>query len=284
MPSPSRISILRCLAPFGLLAASSAWAQTPGERAEDQAVGSSVNYVFATDLGSGVYDLDGRTLQIYKLTYEKELRESTPEQLGVRFDLPVTFGFFDFKPVDVLSSGLPTRVDSFSVVPGIELDYLVEGGWHLIPYARAGFSVASSSVDGWLYGAGLRVERKTDFHGWDKFTRAELAYAGVNYRKDIPADQFVRLRSGFDFTRGLDWSIADRKVELGLYAVFDIIVDPPTVLLDQSQQQPMQAEFGFTLATRPRYKVWKFDAPRLGFGYRLAGTLSAWRFVIGVPF
>ena len=118
MPSPSRISILRCLAPFGLLAASSAWAQTPGERAEDQAVGSSVNYVFATDLGSGVYDLDGRTLQIYKLTYEKELRESTPEQLGVRFDLPVTFGFFDFKPTDVLSSGLPTRVDSFSVVPG----------------------------------------------------------------------------------------------------------------------------------------------------------------------
>ena len=135
-----------------------------------------------------------------------------------------------------------------------------------------------------LYGAGLRVERKTDFHGWDKFTRAELAYAGVNYRKDIPADQFVRLRSGFDFTRGLDWSIADRKVELGLYAVFDIIVDPPTVLLDQSQQQPMQAEFGFTLATRPRYRIWKFDAPRLGFGYRLAGTLSAWRFVIGVPF
>ena len=35
VPSPSRISILRCLAPFGLLAASSAWAQTPGERAED---------------------------------------------------------------------------------------------------------------------------------------------------------------------------------------------------------------------------------------------------------
>jgi hypothetical protein len=66
--------------------------------------------------------------------------------------------------------------------------------------------------------------------------------------------------------------------------VFDIIVDPPTVLLDQSQQQPMQAEFGFTLATRPRYRIWKFDAPRLGFGYRLAGTLSAWRFVIGVPF
>jgi len=87
---------MRWLAVFLLpLACASAFAQTPADD-ENAAVGQSINYVFATDLGSGVYDLDGRTLQIYKLTYEKELRETTPDQLGVRFDLPLTFGFFDF--------------------------------------------------------------------------------------------------------------------------------------------------------------------------------------------
>ena len=70
--------------------------------------------------------------------------------------LPLTFGFFDFTPLDVLSEGIPTRVDSFSLVPGLELDYLLPDDWHLIPYARAGVSVASSSVDGWLYGLGVR--------------------------------------------------------------------------------------------------------------------------------
>src|SRR4029450_10774505 len=69
VPSPSRTSILRCLAAIGLLIASNAWPQSPAERVEDEAVGSSINYVFASDLGSGVYELDGRTLQIYKLTY-----------------------------------------------------------------------------------------------------------------------------------------------------------------------------------------------------------------------
>ena len=67
--------------------------QSAAQTRQDEAVGESINYVFATDLGSGVYDFDGRTLQIYQLTYEKWLREAKPGQIGVRFDLPITFGF-----------------------------------------------------------------------------------------------------------------------------------------------------------------------------------------------
>jgi hypothetical protein len=99
-----------------------------------------------------------------------------------------------------------------------------------------------------------------------------------------PGDQFIRLRQGFDFTRELGWRIRDREMEIGLYGVFDVIVDPPTAPVAGAEEAPMQAEFGFTFSTRPRVEVWKFDLPRLGFGYRLAGELSAWRLVIGAPF
>jgi len=263
----------------------SAFAQTtPEEQQEDRAVGASINYVFATDLGSGVYDLDGRTLQIYQLTYRKPLREATDGNLGVRFEVPVTFGFFDFSPVDVLDQGLPTRVDSFSVVPGLVLDHVMENDWHFMPYARVGFSVASSSVDGWLYGIGARIQRRRDYGAWNSLIRSELAVAGVNYRDDIPNDQFVRARQGVDFTRGIGWKIRGREVELGLYAIGDLIFDPPTIPLVDAEREPLQAEVGFTFATRARFKIWRFDAPRLGFGYRVAGDLSAWRFVIGEPF
>jgi len=261
-----------------------ALAQSAAPRQRDEAISTSISYVFATDLGSGVYDLGGRTLQIYRLTYTKELREPTPEKFGARFDLPVTLGFFDFSPVDVVSHGLPTRIDSFAAVPGIELDYLLRNDWHLLPYARAGFSMASSSVDGWLFGTGLALERNGEFHGWDSLVRSELAYAGVNYRHDVPDDRFVRMRQGFDFTRALPWKIGTRSTELGLYGVFDLILDSPAAPLAGGRSYPMQAEFGFTFSTRPRYKVWRFDMPRLGFGYRMAGELSAWRFVIGMPF
>ena len=240
--------------------------------------------MFAIDLGSGVYDLGGRTLQIYRLTYTKELREPTREKFGARLDLPMTLGFFDFSPVDVVSHGLPTRIDSFAAVPGIELDYLLRDDWHLLPYARAGFSMASSSVDGWLFGTGLAAERNGEFHGWDSRVRSELAYAGVNYRHDGANDRFVRLRQGFDFTRALRWKIGKRSTELGLYGIFDLVLDSPAAPLAGGRNYPMQAEFGFTISTRPRYKLWRFDAPRLGFGYRLAGELSSWRLVLGMPF
>jgi hypothetical protein len=258
-------------------------AQTRAER-RDRAVGESISYVFATDLGSGVYDLDGRTLQIYRLTYTHAWREPTREKAGVSFDVPVTAGFFDFTPIDVLSQGIPTRVDSFAAVPGVKLDYLLRNDWHVIPYARAGFSVASSSVDGWLWGTGVQLEKHGEFHGWDSFVRSELAISGVNYRHDVPEDRFVRLRQGIDVTRALPWKMGKRAVELGLYGVFDVIIDSPGAPLAGDRNYPIQAEFGFTLSTRPRYEVWRFDVPRLGFGYRLAGELSAWRFVIGVPF
>ena len=256
---------------------------TPAQR-RDAAVGASISYVFATDLGSGVYELGGRTLQIYRLTYSKSLRAATRDHPGVAFDLPLTFGFFDFNPVDVISHGIPTRVDSFATLPGLQLDYLLRDDWHLKPYARAGFSVASSSVDGWLWGTGLQLEHRARFQDWDGFARSELAVAGVNYRHDLPNDRFVRLRQGFDFTRGLRWKLGERAIELGLYGIFDVIVDSPAAPLAGDRNYPMQAEFGFTFSSRPRCRLWRFDAPRLGFGYRLAGELSAWRLVIGAPF
>jgi hypothetical protein len=180
--------------------------------------------VFATDLGSGVYDFDGRTLQIYRFTYEKELRAVGKDTLGVKFVLPLTFGLFDFTPLDVLSEGIPTHVDSFSLVPGLELDYLMRNDWHLIPYARGGVSVASSSVDGWLYGVGVRVERERAWYGWDSLVRSELNYSGVGYRHDLPADQFVRIRQGINLARGVKWTIHDREVEFGMYG--SIRLDP----------------------------------------------------------
>jgi hypothetical protein len=261
-----------------------ALAQAAAEQAQDEAVGASVNYVFATDLGSGIYDMNGRTLQVYRYTYEHELREPTAAATGIRFVLPVTAGFFDFSPLDVISEGPPTRVDSISLVPGFEFDYLLPDDWHLIPYARAGLNLASSSVGGILYGAGARLERRGDWHGWDQFLRAELSHAGVEYRHDVPGDQFLRLRYGVDITRGLGFKLRGREPEFGLYAIFDAIIDPPTAPVADGRKQPLQAEFGFTVSSRPKLKLWRFDAPRVGFGYRLAGSLSSWRIVIGVPF
>jgi hypothetical protein len=267
------------------LSSGAAFAQaTPAEVEEDAAVGQSINYVFATELGSGVYDLDGRTLQIYRYTHRRDLRAVDEDTMGVRFVLPVTAGFFDFDPVDVLSEGPPTRIDSLGLVPGLELDYLLRGDWHLIPYARAGFSVASSSVDGLLYGAGVRLERRGDWFGWDQLLREELSFAAVNYRHEVASDRFVRLRHGVDIRRGLGWSMRGRELDLGLYGLVDLVLDPPTIPVAGARDAPIEMEVGFTLGTRPQVKVWKLTMPRIGIGFRSVGRINALRVTIGAPF
>ena len=279
----------RCQSALGaillLLLAPLADAQTPAETKTDEAVGQSLNYVFATDLGSGVYDLDGRTLQIYRFTYEKELREVDEDTLGVRFVLPLTFGFFDFTPLDVLSEGIPTRVDSFSLVPGFEFDYLMPNDWHLVPYARGGVSVASSSVDGWLYGMGVRLERErpTGMAGTASCAPSSIIQVWVTGKICRPIE-FVRLRQGVDLTRGIGLETS------AVASSSSACMESSTSSSIRRRRQWSTAREPFKQNSASRSVHGRRSRSGAGmrrdseFGYRLAGELSAWHFLIGAPF
>jgi len=73
------------------------------------------NFAFAHRLGTGVYEISGRTVQVYSLPFEWRLRErgvaedgtdgadsadgreGRAGRAGLTLTLPVTLGFFDFK-------------------------------------------------------------------------------------------------------------------------------------------------------------------------------------------
>jgi hypothetical protein len=251
---------------------------------DERAVGSSVSYVFATELGSGVYDIAGRTLQVYRLPLAYVWREASEREPGVRLVAPATFGFFDFEPGDLISSGLPSRVDSFSITPGVELQYELARGWQLFPYARFGASFASSDVDAMLYASGVRADYTRSLTPWDWLVRTELSYAGVDFRADVPDDDYVRFRNASELRRGIGRYVRGRELECGLYAILDAITDPPRVLVEGGVTEPLQFESGIMLGVRPAWRVRRVPLPRIGIGYRFAGELSGFRFVIGSPF
>jgi hypothetical protein len=77
------------------------------------------SYVFATELGSGVYDVGGRTLLVYRLPMGYDLRAATDDVPGLRLTLPVAVGFFNYSPIDLVHTQLPSHLDAFSFVPGL---------------------------------------------------------------------------------------------------------------------------------------------------------------------
>jgi hypothetical protein len=246
------------------------------------------NFAFASELGSGIYEVDGRTLQVYQLQPSYKLRAAAPRggRPGIRLVLPITLGFFDFRSTDLVHLHVPTQLNAVSLEPGVEFDYWLNDAWHVYPYAKGGGTFASSTqINAVIYGAGIRSDFA--FHALDGagLWRAELAYAGVHYHdSNLPTDSFTRLRDGIELRRNFNWSGHERRAQLAPYAIADIYFNAPSGPYSGISARTLQFETGFMLGAVPMWEIHGFTLPRIGIGYRNAGVLSGWRLVLGDPF
>ncbi len=154
------------------------------------------NFAFATQLGSGVYSVSGRTLQIYRLPFSHTLKSTDDSGFGVELTLPVTFGFYDFKLQDTADGDIPTDVDALSFVPGLTLVIELQPQWTLEPYVEAGIARArETDADSFVYAGGLRSLYVFDGKGFDWLLRNDLTLAGVDLRGTEGSDRFARLQT-----------------------------------------------------------------------------------------
>jgi hypothetical protein len=258
-------------------------AASPAAAADDRAAVSTINHAFATELGTGFYDIAGRSVFIVSIAPGYELREATSTQTGVRMVFPMSGGSFNFVPDDAIDGKLPNRVDSYSITPGFEFDVLLERQWILTPWLRAGASFAEGSSDGALWGLGTRLGRDLEFDDEVTFTqRHEVGLVAVNYRH-LPNDRFVRQRNAVDIRRPTLPIGFHHRLLLSAYGILDVVPDPPAAPAGV-KPSVVQLEAGVTFNGDPRPQIGSWRWPRVGVGYRFAGEFSGWRIVIGAPF
>jgi hypothetical protein len=245
------------------------------------------NYAFANELGSGIYEISGRTIQVYQLQPTYPLREPSPRggRPGIRLIFPVTFGFFNFQPGDLLHLHIPTQIGALSLEPGVQLDYWLSDAWHVYPYLKGGGTFASSAqINSVLYGVGVRSDYRFAALASAGLWRAELAHAGVHYHGDLPNDSFTRLRDAVELRHTFEWPSPRRSAQLGSYAMTDVYFDAPSGPASGIAARTVQFEGGLMFSASPMWQVKGFTLPRIGIGYRVAGVLSGWHLVIGEPF
>jgi hypothetical protein len=247
------------------------------------------NFAFASELGSGIYEIGGSIMQVYQLPFFYTVRpaERPGGRPGVRIIFPTTVGFFNFQTSDLVHLDIPDSIGALSIEPGVQLDYWLKEDWHVYPYAKAGATFASSAqVNALIYGVGLRSDYRFSVFDGAGLYRAELLYAGVHYYQasDVPDDSFTRVRNGVELRHRVGRPINNRWAELGVYAVLDIYANPPSGPASGISTRTLQGEFGLMFGTNPTYQIFGLDLPRLGIGYRVAGALSGWRIVFGSPF
>jgi hypothetical protein len=268
---------------LAMIAAGNAFAVTPLSQGEE----TVINFGFATQLGSGIYDVSGRTLQVYRLPFGYTIPSAGESRFTTRLTLPLTLGFLDFKPRDVVDNGLPERIDSLSFVPGIAVTVAVRDDWALEPFAEAGFARdRSSELDQRVYALGLRsryavVAGATD---WELYN--ELVHVVVEQGKPGGTDDFTRFRAGLTARGALDASFAGRQPDVLGYGFIELFTDPPAGPADGGRggRAPLQYEVGITLGTTETIRLWRIPLPRVGFGYRFGEDLSVYRIVFGSPY
>jgi len=252
----------------------------------DQAFAS---YAFAPELGSGVYEIGGRALQIYRIPL-------AIEHAGWRLTLPITLGFYDFRSSDVIELNLPRGIGSLSLTPGIETDLDLRSNWRVTPWAKAGYTLTSGAgTDAVTFGLGARStlyrpgagpedteltpKRSVEYQFYN-----EVRLALADLRGPLPGDEFLRLRSAWRFDLATGRRPWGRELRVAPYALVDLYLDAPTAPVSGVSADTWQQEVGvsLTLTPRPRWRL--ISLPALGLGYRFAGPLSGWRLAFGMPF
>lgn len=245
-----------------------------------------LNFAFATQLGSGIYSVGGRRVQIYRLPLNRQLSEPAGGRPGLRLTLPLTIGLFDFDPLDILEGDVPGDLDTFSAASGIELDFRIGDDWHLLPYAEAGRAWDfHGSRHASLYSVALRARRDLQQGGHLVRVNAGTLYSAVDLDGAGGHSSMLRLETGIEARRRLAFAPAGAALDAGPYGLIEWYADRPEAPVEKSREShssPIQVELGFSVGTGAR--LWGMPLPRLGLAWRFGKGLSAYRIVFGAPF
>lgn len=248
---------------------------------------NELNYGFATYLGTGIYKVEDRDVQIYQIpfSYEFNLAESNKWQLKLR--APVTLGFYDFTSSDFVDAGLPDSASTFSFVPGIEALYPVKKNWLLGAFLDAGIARNLESDDSnQIYGAGFVSLYEHQIKHSTLTLANRLLYAKDKGSDIDQADDFASFETVIDVrlpSRVTEKSyVIDFSLYFANYRYFDDLdfVRPNK----RPVEVVIQNEVGFTFGLNHPIKWQYLKIPRIGIGYRHGDELSIFRIVIGGVF
>lgn len=246
-----------------------------------------VNYPYTLGAGFDAFHVEGRSVQLYRLPFSYRLRSlEKADPWGLKLSLPISFGFHDFKFTDVFGNEVTKKLETVSVVPGVEFEIPLRGNWVLKPFGELGTGKDLAGGElAFIYSAGLKSLGVWPRKGYTLSLGSGLDYSGSTTYDGELSQGFTTLEVGLDVLRPLGFSIKGREVDASVYLIARRFFD---LEFAQLEGDPVDVkdlyEIGVTFGTEPRFTLWKLKMPRIGVAYRFSADLTSWRINFGFPF
>ncbi len=246
-----------------------------------------VDWYYAPLFGTGIYASGSRSIAVLQLQFPHVLRETTDEQWGLKFTLPVSIGFYDYDLNKAIGRSLPSGVGTLSVVPQLEWEIPLTRRWTLKPYAGAGLGIEISGDEkATIYDFGVRsrfllsTARGTEIALLNRLTTAGYRVSGG------ATNTLGFLATGLDFQFPTGMTLTGQALRLSFtpthYYYFGRLDFPQ--FNNRESRLREEFELAFSLSTREPLPIPYLPIDRIGVALRQGGGVTGIRIFTSLPF
>ncbi len=247
----------------------------------------NLSYIYAPLLGTGYYKAGAERAFVFRFSLENAFTKPDSKNRK-RWLLPVTLGVrkTEFAELFDLGEGLPDKLHSVSIMPGLAWDFKPGPNWQVTPSAQLGvardFSVNTTTA---IYSANLRGLGRWKM-GDNTLSWGNRVRAAGQYNFDLEKEQgFVLLETGLDWEIATRLRIAEQAVSFSIYTQLQAFL--PDVGIRRFSGEHVEAKnliyLGLTAGLDKSHRFLGFPIQRLGISVAHGENLQGITLNLGFP-
>jgi hypothetical protein len=255
-------------------------APAQGQPIETRQSEELVNYAYSAILGTGYYKVGDQKVYVFSLPFSRtQWNAGEGRRYGFKWLLPVSFGLNDFD----WDAPIPDNGDdvaTISFLPGMELHFPLQSGWHFRPYAQYGFA-RDISNDEWatVYTAGVkaRYDIRPLTHDSIGITWGNrISVAGYN-PEFSDSESLGSYSMGLDFRWPQKWQLFNRTAWLGIFVAGNLYFSDAEFkdIIDDNDSISREFIVGLSVGGMRDFELLGFEFERMGLGYRFGPNIRA---------